>query len=81
LYFIAAILLLVILLWGLFQIPTVQTFAAQKVSDFLSKELKNEIKIERLSIDFFNAIDLKEIYISDQNQDTLVSLKQAKVSR
>tara|TARA_B100001063_G_scaffold247028_1_gene289526 strand:- start:20524 stop:24930 length:4407 start_codon:yes stop_codon:yes gene_type:complete len=80
LYFIAAILLLVILLWGLFQIPTVQTFAAQKVSDFLSKELKNEIKIERLSIDFFNAIDLKEIYISDQNQDTLVSLKQAKVS-
>ncbi|MEX2379177.1 MAG: hypothetical protein WD530_00420, partial [Vicingaceae bacterium] len=79
-YFVAVLILFLILLWAALQLSSVQTFFAQKASTYLSKELQNEIKINRLSIDFFNSVRLHEVYISDQNKDTLLNLSEGSVS-
>lgn len=46
----------------------------------MSEELDNEIKIKRLSVDFFNSVSLYDVFLSDQANDTLLSLEEAKVS-
>lgn len=79
-YFVAVLLLLLILLWAALQLSSVQTFIAQKASTYLSKELQNEIKINRLSIDFFNSVRLHDVYVSDQRSETLVSLQEGSLS-
>ena len=62
-------------LWGLFQLPKVQTYAAKKVSSYYAKKLNTTISIEALEIKFFDQLDLKELYIEDKNGDTLAYLK------
>ena len=61
-------LLLVIAL----QIPAVQQFTAQKATNYLAQTLKTKVSIGRFTTDWRNSIVLKEIYLEDQKQDTLV---------
>ncbi|MEQ8624585.1 MAG: translocation/assembly module TamB domain-containing protein [Vicingaceae bacterium] len=61
-------------IWGLFQLPKVQTYAAKKVSSYYAKKLNTIITIEGLEIKFFDQLDLKELYIEDRNGDTLAYL-------
>src|SRR5690606_8187435 len=61
-------LLLVIAL----QIPAVQQFTAQKATNYLAETLKTKVSIGRFTTDWRNSIVLKEIYLEDQKQDTLV---------
>ncbi|MFC5272335.1 hypothetical protein [Adhaeribacter terreus] len=66
------ILILVLLIGIGFQIPAVQTYAAQKATVFLSAKLKTKVTIGRFSTDWRNSIVLKEIYIEDQKKDMLL---------
>ncbi|MBK0403733.1 hypothetical protein I5M27_12100 [Adhaeribacter sp. BT258] len=66
------ILLLVLLIGIGFQIPAVQTFTAQKATAFLSAKLKTRVTIGRFTTDWRNSVVLKEIYIEDQQNDTLL---------
>ncbi len=58
----------------------VQTFLAQKVTDYLEKELDTKIEIALLKVDFFNQVELQDLYIEDRAQDTLLQLKSLTVS-
>jgi hypothetical protein len=53
---------------------TVQTFLAQKATDFLSKELETTIKIDKLSILFFHKVALDGVFVLDKEKDTLASI-------
>ena len=67
------------LLWALLQLPKVQTFAAQKAANYLSSELDVPVTLNQLEIDFWNHLVLKELYIEDLNQDTLIHLHELNI--
>ncbi|MBS1647373.1 MAG: translocation/assembly module TamB domain-containing protein [Bacteroidetes bacterium] len=65
-------LILLVSLFVLLQIPTVQTFLGKKASAYLSKQLNTKIDIKEVNIDFFKTINLQGIYVQDQHGDTLL---------
>ncbi|MEL7021188.1 MAG: hypothetical protein AAGK47_06255, partial [Bacteroidota bacterium] len=65
-------LLMLLLSYFLIQIPAVQTWAAQQVTEFLSKELQTEVAIERVGISLFDKVQLDGFYLEDQTGDTLL---------
>ncbi len=69
--------ILIFLLFFFFFIrtSTVQTYLAQIATDYLSKELKAEIKVEGVSILLFNKMSLNNVLIKDQKRDTLAHIK------
>lgn len=73
-------MLLLLLLWLSLQLTVVQTFLAQKTTDYLEKELGAKIEIALLKVDFFNQVELQKLYIEDKTQDTLLHLKSLRVS-
>ena len=66
------ILTLVLVFIIAFQLPQVQTFAAQKATQFLAHKLKTKVSVGRFTTDWRNSLVLKEIYIEDQHKDTLL---------
>jgi hypothetical protein len=70
-----SILLIVFFLGALYfvlQTETFQTWAAKKVTAYLSKELNATVEIERLKISFISNVTLQGIFVSDKHLDTLI---------
>lgn len=69
--------ILIFLILFAFAIRTspVQTFLAQKATDFLSKELHTTIHVEKVSVVFFDRLALDGILVLDQQKDTLAYIK------
>ncbi len=66
------VLMFFLLVYLLLQIPFFQTWAAQRVTNFLSKEMHTTVQVERLSIAFFDQLVLEEFYVEDLKGDTLM---------
>lgn len=62
------------------QSPKVQTWAVGKTTGFLSDMLKTEVRIGAVDIDFFKTLVLEDIFLADQNQDTLLAARSLKVN-
>ena len=75
LYFFVVVFAFGIILFFIVQTSSFQTYLGRKATDWLSKELKTELKIDRISIDFFNSINLNGLLIKDLRNDTLVYFK------
>ena len=56
-------------------IPSVQTFIANKVTTKLNDEFGTSIHINRLGLNWKGEVDLREVYIEDHHQDTLIYAK------
>jgi hypothetical protein len=67
-----ALLVLFLLVYVPIQFPTVQTWIVQKVTTNLSKTLDTKVEIGSVNIKFFKTISLQNIYIEDQQNDTLI---------
>ena len=59
-------------LFFLLQIPSVQTYLGKEASAYLSKQLKTKIDIKVVNLDFFKTLNLEGIYIEDLHHDTLL---------
>lgn len=68
-------LILVILFAFLIRTSYVQTYLAQKATDYLSSELQTEVKIDQVAITFFDEVALDGVLIKDQKLDTLISVQ------
>ncbi len=66
-----AIVALVLLIVIALQIPAVQNFAAHRGASYLSKTLKTEVRIGGFTTDWRNTLVLKDVYLEDQQKDTL----------
>ena len=64
------LLLLFVSVFYLIQQPKVQTYLVHKVSDYLSKQLNSEVKIDSVSIDFIRTVELYNVYLSSQKSKT-----------
>lgn len=72
-------MLLLLLVWLGLQTEWGQNWLARQVTGRLSKDLQTKISIKRVSIGFFNRLDLEGVYIEDQKKDTLLSAGTVKV--
>ena len=52
---------------------TVQTYAAQQAAQWQSNELKADVRIRALEFDFFTNIHMEDVFMSDQQKDTLIA--------
>lgn len=59
------------------QQPKIQTYLVHKVSDYLSKQLGSEVKVDSVSINFIRTIEIHNVYLSTQKSktDTLIFAK------
>lgn len=65
-------MLLVIIL----SIPKVQTSIAEKVTTDLNETYGTDIHIHRLGLNWKGEVDIREVYIADHHQDTLIYAEQ-----
>ncbi len=75
----AIIIFLVIVLFLLVQMRSVQTYLAKRTSTYLSSKLKTRVEIGNVEIDFFKRIILNDVYIEDLHKDTLLYSKKLKI--
>jgi hypothetical protein len=66
------LVLLLLAAYLAFQTSAVQTFVVRRITEKLSKTLEAKVSIQRVDISFFSKVVLKEVYIEDQQQDTLL---------
>ena len=53
-----------------------QTILGQKATDFLSNKLGTAVSVKKVDITLFKFFTLEEIYMADQNSDTLIYIDQ-----
>lgn len=66
------LVLLLVCAYFAFRSPTVQTWVAQKLGNYLADELNTKITIGGVDIKFFTSIELENLYVEDQHGDTLL---------
>lgn len=66
------IILLNIILFITFSIPRVQKYAADIAIEKLKPKLGTEVSIDAIRIKLFNTVELRGLYLEDQQQDTLL---------
>ncbi|PVW13230.1 N-acetyl-gamma-glutamyl-phosphate reductase [Marixanthomonas spongiae] len=72
--------MLLVLLIIILSIPSVQTFVANKVTDNLNKTYGTNIQINRLGLNWKGEVDIREVYIADHHQDTLIYAKELQMN-
>lgn len=76
----AVILLLFIILVLILSIPAVQTSLGKRVTKRLNDDFGTNINIERVGLQFNGDVELKQIYIEDHKQDTLIAIAELNTS-
>lgn len=79
LWIIGSIIGLILLIFILIRIPSVQNFLVQQVVSYLEKKIETPVKIERVSLDLPKLLVLEGVYFEDQKKDTLLAGDQLKV--
>lgn len=73
-------LLLVLLVYGLLHLASVQTWIVRQVAADLSVKLNTKVSIDRVDISLFNKLLLRDLVIEDRQKDTLLYAGTAKVN-
>ncbi|MDY0098342.1 MAG: translocation/assembly module TamB domain-containing protein [Bacteroidales bacterium] len=74
-YFIIAtgiILAIPVFLYSIIRIPEVQTFIVKRITSHLSNEIQTTVSVGKIKYSFFNVLNINDLIIKDQNNDTLV---------
>jgi hypothetical protein len=69
---IAVLSLLILLLFFSIRIPSVQTFLVKKVTGYISFNIRAQVSVGKVNFTFLNKIELKEVLIKDEHNDTLI---------
>jgi len=80
LYLVASLIVLFGLLYGLFKIPAVQTFAARKAAAVLSKRLNTTITVESIHIGGFLNIIVNGLSIDDLHKNKILDARQIRLN-
>ena len=55
-----------------FSVPSVQTWAAKKVTDNLNETFGTDIHIRRIGLNWKGEVDIRDVFIADHHKDTLI---------
>ena len=72
LYFILALFVLNSILYVVLSIPFIQNKLVHFASQELSSMLNTEVTVSEVRLSLFNKVSVKDLYVEDQSQDTLV---------
>jgi len=72
--------LLVLLLVVVFSLPSVQTKMASRLTGYLNQTYDTQIAIDKVGLNWQGNIDLRDLYIKDHHQDTLIFAGQLQAS-
>ena len=64
----------------IFSIPSVQTWVAKKVTTNLNETYGTDIHIKRLGLNWKGEVDIREVYIADHHNDTLIYSKEVQTN-
>ncbi|PKA84228.1 uncharacterized protein DUF490 [Ulvibacter sp. MAR_2010_11] len=64
----------------IFSIPSVQTYVAKKVTANLNETYGTNIQIKRLGLNWKGQVDIREVFITDHHDDTLIFAKALKTN-
>lgn len=56
----------------IFSIPSVQTIVAKKVTKSINETYGTQIQLDRLGLNWKGQVDVREVYIADHHNDTLI---------
>lgn len=65
-----------LLLFFLLQLSGIQQFIVRSVTNDLSSRVQSEIRVGEIDYKFFNTITLKDVYVEDLQQDTLIFVEE-----
>ena len=68
----AVLILLMMLLFFSVRIPSVQTFLVKKITSHISNNIKATVSVGKVNFTLFNKIELREVLIKDQHNDTMI---------
>jgi hypothetical protein len=74
--FLGIIIALPTLLAFVLSIPGVQTIVVRRITDHISEKFKSTLSIGDVDFQFFNRLNMNNILIKDQNNDTLIYAQQ-----
>ncbi len=77
--FFSTILFLVLSLFFVLKNSRVQTWLTQKISEYLSEEYGTTIKTGKVDISIFNGVILEDLFVADQQNDTLLFINSVNV--
>jgi hypothetical protein len=72
--------MLFIILVLILSIPAIQTSLGNYVTNRINTDFKTNINVDRVSMQFNGDVELKEIYIEDYKQDTLINITELNTS-
>lgn len=78
-YSFALILLVFSLVWGAIQIPATQQYLVDQATQYLRKKLKTKVEVKRVNIEFFRTVVLEDVFVADQQNDTLLYAQKFRV--
>lgn len=70
---ILAILLLLVILYGILHLSSVQTWLVKKIAANLSEKLHTRVTVKKVDFRFFNKLLLQGVMVEDLQKDTLLS--------
>ncbi|MFL5727961.1 MAG: translocation/assembly module TamB domain-containing protein [Cytophagaceae bacterium] len=71
-WLLAIVIIIPVLLMLLLEIPGVQRYASGKVTQGLSEKIGTKVSLDRITIGFTGSLKLYQLYIEDQQKDTLL---------
>ncbi|HMG14451.1 MAG TPA: hypothetical protein VK590_03320, partial [Saprospiraceae bacterium] len=74
--FIGILVFLFLLLFLIVQIPSVQSWATRNLQDYIHNKTKTRVHIGNISLNFFEGVKIKDLYIEDLHKDTLIYAKE-----
>lgn len=72
--------MLFIILVLVLSIPAIQTSLGNYVTKRINSDFKTNINVDKVSLQFNGDVELKQIYIEDYRQDTLISIAELNTS-
>jgi hypothetical protein len=79
-WFVLSILLFLVFTWSALHLSFVQNWIITKVTSSLSEKLHVKVGIKHIDLEFFDKLDLRGLYVEDQQKDTLVYAGSATIS-
>ncbi len=68
----ASLLVLILVAIYSLQFPAVQNFVKDKLVNYLQEKIQTKVSLNRVYVHFPNKIELEQLYLEDQNADTLL---------
>lgn len=78
-WLLGGILMLLIALYFILQIPSVQNFVKDKAVTYVQHKIKTPFRIGNFRLHFFNRIELNDVYLQGQHKETILSAKKLQI--